>query len=179
MINEVITHWLCGCFHDCVTAYDSLFTNPKGTREARTKINAADEHHESTHYLKTYAKRLPSRKYLISLNSAAASVRSILARTMPSLFAQLFGNDSILTTSITITATTSHDENYKRVKCLVGWNRWEKQGFQLTGISQLNQKERTCEYVFSKLRELYLLENLKWYLQRVPDMPFSRSSALQ
>lgn len=101
-----------------------VYLQAQKTREVRTKINAADEHHESTHYLKTYAKRrLSSPKHLLSLNSAAASVRNTLARTMPSLFSQLFGNDSILTTSITITATTSHDENYKRGKHLGGKDR--------------------------------------------------------
>lgn len=33
---------------------------------------------------------------------------------MPSLFSQLLRNSSILSTSTTITATTSHGENYKR-----------------------------------------------------------------
>lgn len=145
MINKVIPHWLCGWFHDCVTVCNFLFTSPKGTTEVRTKINVAGEHHESTHYLKTYTKRrLSCPKYLLSLNSAAASVRNTSTRTTPSLFSQLFGNDSILTTSITITATTSHDENYKRGKHLGGQDRREKQGFQLKGISQQHQKEGTC-----------------------------------
>lgn len=91
-----------------------LIYKPRETREVRTKINTAAEHHESIHYIKTYTeRRLSSLKYLLSLNSAAASVRNALARTMPSLFPQLFGSNSILT-SITITATTSHGGNYKR-----------------------------------------------------------------
>lgn len=53
-----------------------LIYKHKETREIRTKINAVDEHHDSIHHIKTYAnRRLSSLKYLLSLNSAAASMR--------------------------------------------------------------------------------------------------------
>lgn len=121
-----------------------LIYKPKGRREVRTKINTAAEHHESIHYIKTYTeRRFSSLKYLLSLNSAAASVRNTLARTTPSLFPQLFGNNSILTTSITITATTSHGENYKR-KMLGGAEQVREARVSAQGNPSAKSEGGTC-----------------------------------